>query len=285
MNCLYFIISKELTFRNSKKGSNFCKSVHLAQHHILASGGKGPGTLLNTPQLPGLPPTENDQAPRSTISRGRPCKKLHGKTQPHLGAPHPPVLWLICQCKASLWSLDLTSVLCTGVIPTSLPPEKLTVTIRTCGAHGFIGLGSHLHHPQGPQLKKAGPGTEWPWVPCLHISPCVHTSVVFTWCSWRLAHVLMLKIGTQPAFVGERKEGRKEGFRQRRQQPSHQWGGLEPGGVGGGEWQGTVLEIKVKVFRKGTVWPTPAVPGRLCLCDGFFFYCLSPNTKKTKQKN
>lgn len=65
----------------------------------------------------------------------------------------------------------------------------------------------------------------------------------------------MLKIGTQPAFVGERKEGRKEGFRQRRQQPSQPetlgmwWGGLEQGVRG--EWQGTVLGIKVKVFRKG----------------------------------
>lgn len=43
MNCLYFIISKQLTFRNSKKGSNFCKSVCLAQHHILASSGWGEG--------------------------------------------------------------------------------------------------------------------------------------------------------------------------------------------------------------------------------------------------
>ena len=43
----------------------------------------------------------------------------------------------------------------------------------------------------------------------LHTALHAHTSVSFTWCSRRLAPGLKLKIGTQPAFVGERKEGRK----------------------------------------------------------------------------
>lgn len=48
-----------------------------------------------------------------------------------------------------------------------------------------------------------------PGPPNLPIAPCSHTSVSFTWRSRRLAPGLRLKIGTQPAFVGERKEGRK----------------------------------------------------------------------------
>lgn len=139
------------------------------------------------PSVPGGP----------SVRRGRLSKRWHGKP-----SPSP---WLTCHCKASLWSLPDRPSHAQGLSPPLWPLKNCH---RTYGAHGTHTSGPPSPPPPGTLTPRAGPGTEWPRVPRLYTSPCVHTSISFTWRCRRLAHVLMLKIGTQPAFVGERKEGR-----------------------------------------------------------------------------
>lgn len=120
--------------------------------------------------------------------------------------------------------------------PLLRPPTDFFLSPRTWGAHGTHRPGPPSPPPPGTPTQRAGPGTERPRGPRLYAAPHTHTSVPFTWCSRSLAPGLKLKIGTQPAFVGERKEGRKEDFRQRRQHtaPSRKAGGPELGGRPGG---------------------------------------------------
>lgn len=127
-------------------------------------------------------------------------------------------------------------VLCTGVIPTSPPPNRLLPVAAYLGSSWNTQAWAPISAtPRDPNSESRARDRKAPG-PRLYAAPHTHTSVPFTWCSRSLAPGLKLKIGTQPAFVGERKEGRKEDFGQRRQHtaPSRKAGGPELGGRPGG---------------------------------------------------
>lgn len=141
-----------------------------------------------------------------------------------VGCAPPPVPWEAGQCcphKASFLTAPVELMACIGLSPP--PPGTPTQTARL--------------------------GTEGPWVPCLHASPRMHTSVSFTWYSRSLALALMLKIGTQAAFVGERKEGRQAGRLQTKETANRtiQERGVLARGGGREDQEGRVPTVRVKV--------------------------------------
>lgn len=112
----------------------------------------------------------------------------------------PPAPGQTRLCEAHLWP-----VLHTGSPP--LHPPKASFLAAPVVLMGHTGLGLSPPFP-GTPTQRASPGTEGPWVPRLHASPRMHTSLSFTWHSRRLAPALMLKIGTQGSLCWG-KEGRQ----------------------------------------------------------------------------
>lgn len=155
---MYFIISKWLTFRNSKESSNFYISVSLLRCRNLASRVGGTGRLLST-RCPGWP-AQRMTCPSVHGDAGSRGPALDVKEQP-TPPLHTPLTCPLANSSGRSCSLasspeDLSPPLCLL--------EDVLLSWHLWGSRN-TGLGPHLRHPREPRLRGLSQGQHGPGAP------------------------------------------------------------------------------------------------------------------------